>query len=71
MSDLVQIPQDDADADVPGGPVSVTLPHMGYEYIRFKQIASAAGTENVVYDVWWNLPVQNTLTKGGIGADPS
>ena len=45
---------------------------MGYEFIRFKQLATAASTANVVYDVWWNLPVQNTLTKtNGVGADPS
>lgn len=71
MSDVVKIPQDDADTDVPGGPVTITLPPMGYEFIRFKQLATAASTANVVYDVWWNLPVQNTLTIGGVGVDPS
>tara|TARA_Y100001938_G_C7807547_1_gene290211 strand:+ start:75 stop:548 length:474 start_codon:yes stop_codon:yes gene_type:complete len=69
MSDIVKIPQDDADTDVPGGPVSVTLPAMGYSFIRFKQLATAASTANVVYDVWYNGPVQNTLTI--TKADPS
>ena len=72
FSDVVKIPQDDADTDVPSGPVTITLPPMGYDFIRFKQLATAASTANVVYDVWWNLPVQNTLTKtNGVGADPS
>ena len=44
---------------------------MGYEYIRISQVGSGASTSNVVYDVWWNLPVQNTLTTSGVGSDPS
>ncbi len=62
---------DDTGADGVPSPVTVTIPHMGYEYIRFTQDGSGASTANIVYDVWYNLPVQNTLTKGGIGADPS
>jgi hypothetical protein len=73
LKDLVVFDEDDdTSADGTPNPIVVTLPAMGYEYIRFTQIASGATTSNVVYDVWWNLPVQNTLTKtNGVGADPS
>ncbi len=73
VNDLVVFDEDDdTSADGVPAPITVTLPPMGYEYIRFSQDGSGGSTANVVYDVWWNLPVQNTLTKtNGVGADPS
>ena len=73
VNDLVVFDEDDdTGADGVPSPVTVTLPPMGYEYIRFSQDGSGSSTANVVYDVWWNLPVQDTLTKtNGVGADPS
>jgi hypothetical protein len=73
MKDLVVFHQDEnQSSDEAPNPIVVTIPPMGYEYIRFTQDGSGASTANVVYDVWWNLPVQNTITKtNGIGADPS
>lgn len=73
VNDLVVFDEDDdTGADGVPAPITVTLPPMGYEYIRFSQDGSGTSTANIVYDVWWNLPVQNTLTKtNGVGADPS
>mgnify|MGYP003140146156 CR=1 FL=1 len=63
VNDLVVFHQDENDSsDEAPNPITVTLPPMGYEYIRFTQDGSGSSTANVVYDVWWNLPVQNTLT---------
>ena len=73
MGDVLTISNDaDTGANEKGDISSLTLGDLGYDYIRFKQLSNAAGTTNVVYDIWYPLAKQNTLTKtNGVGADPS
>tara|TARA_R100001594_G_scaffold19577_1_gene38089 strand:- start:707 stop:1180 length:474 start_codon:yes stop_codon:yes gene_type:complete len=71
VKDFVVFNEDEAGTDEAPAPVTTTIPPMGYEYIRISQVGSGSSTANVVYDVWWNLPVQNTLTTSGVGSDPS
>ena len=72
VKDFIVFHQDEnSSSDEAPNPITATIPPMGYDYIRFTQDGSGASTANVVYDVWYNLPVQNTNTVGGIGADPS
>tara|TARA_R110002020_G_scaffold461809_1_gene680933 strand:+ start:158 stop:643 length:486 start_codon:yes stop_codon:yes gene_type:complete len=73
MTDVLTISNDaDTGANEKGDIATLTLGDLGYDYIRFKQISNAAGTTNVVYDLWYPLAKQDTITKtNGIGADPS
>lgn len=69
MTDVIVISEDEAGSDEAPDTVTITLGDLGYDYIQFKQTASGASTANVVYDVWYTLAKQNTLTI--TKADPS